>query len=72
MSFSFTILKIYDVLGNEVATLINEESAIGGAGVYEVELSINNLQLTSGVYFYQLKAGGFICKIKSVTASEAL
>jgi hypothetical protein len=53
----FTILKVYDVLGNEVATLVNEEKP---AGNYEVEFSINNLQLTSGVYFYRLKAGEYL------------
>jgi len=45
-------LKVYDVLGNEVATLINEEKP---AGSYEVEFNGSNL--TSGVYFYQLRAG---------------
>jgi len=49
---SFITLKVYDVLGNEVTTLVNEELP---AGEYEVEFSINNLQLTSGVYFYQLQ-----------------
>jgi len=48
-------LKVYDVLGNEVATLVKEELS---AGEYEVEFSGN--ELTSGVYFYQLKAGNFI------------
>ena len=43
-------LKVYDVLGNEVATLINEEKP---AGSYEVEFNGSNL--TSGVYFYQLR-----------------
>jgi hypothetical protein len=51
-------LKVYDVLGNEVATLVNEEQP---AGSYEVEFdassSIQNL--ASGIYYYQLKAGGF-------------
>jgi len=54
----FTILKVYDVLGNEVATLVNEESTTGGAGTYEIEF--NGDGLTSGVYFYQLRAGSFI------------
>ncbi len=48
----FTILKIYDVLGNEVATLINEEKE---AGIYEVEFDATNI--TSGIYFYRLTAG---------------
>ena len=48
-------LKIYDVLGNEVATLVNEEKP---SGVYEVEF--NAAELTSGIYFYKIKAGTFI------------
>ena len=47
-------LKIYDVLGREVATLVNEEKP---AGEYEVEFNAANLP--SGIYFYQLKAGQF-------------
>ncbi len=39
-------LKVYDVLGNEVATLVNEEKP---AGTYEVEF--NAVILTSGIYF---------------------
>ncbi len=50
----FVILKIFDVLGNEVATLVNEEKK---PGVYEVEF--NASQLPSGVYFYRLRAGGY-------------
>ena len=48
-------LKVYDILGNEIATLVNEESATGGAREYEVEF--DGIRLPSGVYFYQLKAG---------------
>jgi ligand-binding sensor domain-containing protein len=43
-------LKVYDVLGNEVATLVNEEKP---AGKYEVEF--NAVNKPSGIYFYQLK-----------------
>jgi photosystem II stability/assembly factor-like uncharacterized protein len=50
-------LKVYDILGREVATLVNEESATGGAGEYEVEFNGNNIP--SGIYFYQLKAGEY-------------
>ena len=52
-------LKVYDVLGSEIATLVNEELS---PGEYEVEFSRNliNQILTSGIYFYQLTAGGFI------------
>ncbi len=48
-------LKVYDVLGNEVATLVNEAKS---AGSYEIEF--NAEKLSSGIYFYELKAGAFI------------
>jgi hypothetical protein len=51
---SWQSLKIYDVLGNEVATLINEEKSVGN---YEVEFDAS--KFSSGVYFYILKAGDF-------------
>ncbi len=50
-----TTLKVYDVLGKAVATLVNEELP---PGEYEVEFDATGLP--SGVYFYQLKAGDFI------------
>jgi hypothetical protein len=52
---SFVTLKVYDVLGNEVAALVNEQKP---AGEYEVEF--NASELGSGIYFYQLKAGSFV------------
>jgi photosystem II stability/assembly factor-like uncharacterized protein len=54
---SFVTIKVYDVLGSEVATLINEESATGGAGTYEVEFSATGgaTSLPSGIYFYKLQ-----------------
>jgi hypothetical protein len=48
-------LKIYDILGNEIATLINEEKQ---PGVYEVEFNATNFP--SGIYFYRLQAGPFV------------
>lgn len=48
-------LKIYDVLGNEIATLINDEKP---AGTYTI--NFNAAGVASGVYFYQLKADGFV------------
>ncbi len=47
-------LKIYDVLGNEIATLVNE---IKSAGIYEVNFNAD--KLSSGVYYYKLTAGNF-------------
>jgi hypothetical protein len=48
-------LKIYDILGNQVATLVDEYKP---AGKYEMDF--NASALTSGIYFYQLKAGSFV------------
>jgi hypothetical protein len=53
-SASQTLLKVYDVLGNEVATLANDEIQ---AGTYEIEFNASSL--SSGVYFYKLQSGGF-------------
>ena len=53
----FVTLKVYDLLGNEVATLVNEEKQ---AGSYNVPFSMNNLKLSSGTYFYRLQAGNFV------------
>jgi hypothetical protein len=52
--FGFVSLKVYDVLGNEITTLVNEEKPVGS---YEVEFNASNLP--SGVYFYRLQAGSF-------------
>jgi hypothetical protein len=63
--FGFVSLKIYDVLGNEIATLVNEEKP---AGEYEVEFNPESSikQPASGIYFYQIKAGDFIQTKKMV------
>ncbi|MEW6702013.1 MAG: PQQ-binding-like beta-propeller repeat protein [Bacteroidota bacterium] len=52
-AFSKVSLKIYDILGREVATLVNEYQQ---PGIYNSQFSIRNYQLSSGVYFYTLKA----------------
>ncbi len=59
---SFVSLKVYDILGNEVATLVNEEKPVGS---YEVEFNSHSSlsgirELPSGVYFYRLQSGGYI------------
>jgi hypothetical protein len=61
----FVTLKVYDILGNEITTLVNEEKP---AGRYEVEFSAiggsasggNAYTLPSGIYFYRLQAGSFV------------
>ncbi|PJA99437.1 MAG: peptidase S8, partial [Ignavibacteria bacterium CG_4_9_14_3_um_filter_36_18] len=53
-SVQSVLLKVYDVLGNEVATLVDEEKP---AGDYEIEW--NASAFTSGVYFYKLQADSF-------------
>lgn len=51
---SFVTLKIYDILGNEIATLINAELPGG-----EYKVPFNASSLSSGIYLYQIKAGNF-------------
>ncbi len=51
----FVSLKVFDILGNEVATLVNEQRA---PGAYEVTFDAGNL--ASGVYVYTLNAGDFV------------
>ncbi len=59
LEISFVTFKVYDVLGNEIATLVNEEKP---AGSYEIEFSAagGGNELTSGIYFYRLQAGNFV------------
>ncbi|HQF41879.1 MAG TPA: T9SS type A sorting domain-containing protein [Ignavibacteriaceae bacterium] len=51
----FVSLKVYDILGTEITTLINEEKP---AGNYEVEFDAT--ELSSGTYFYKLISGNFV------------
>jgi hypothetical protein len=61
----FVSLKVYDVLGNEIAFLVNEEKP---AGIYEVEFSAiggsasggDTYNLSSGIYYYRLVAGFYV------------
>ena len=52
---AIVMIKVYDVLGNEIAILVNEEKPKGN---YEVEF--DGSDLASGIYIYQLRAGNFI------------
>ena len=62
-------LRIYDVLGREVAVLVDKEQR---AGSYQVQFTSNNYSarggqaLTSGVYFYLLRSGSFVESKKMV------
>ena len=51
----FVSLKVYDLLGNEIATIVNEEKP---AGTYEVEFNAN--RLSAGVYYYTLVTENFV------------
>ena len=48
-------LKVYDILGNKVAELVNENKPVG-----EYEILFDASELPSGIYLYQLRAGDFI------------
>ncbi len=50
----FVTLKVYNILGSEIATLVNSKQT---AGTYKVNFDANNLP--SGIYFYQIQAGQF-------------
>jgi len=54
-SLQNVLLKVYDILGREVTTLVNEEKS---AGIYEVKF--NSSSLLSGIYFYRLQTGKFM------------
>ena len=54
LNTGFVSLKVFDVLGNEIATLVNEEKS---AGAYVVNWNANNLP--SGIYVYKMQAGSF-------------
>ena len=55
------LIKVFDVLGNEIVTLINEEKP---AGSYQIEF--DGVDLPSGIYFYRLKSNSFINTKKMV------
>jgi len=54
-SKQYVTLKVYDVLGNEIAVLVNNEKP---AGSYEIEFNATNL--SAGVYYYTLSANNFV------------
>jgi len=56
-----TTVKVYDVLGKEVRTLVNEMKS---AGSFEVDFDGSNL--SSGIYFYSMRINGKIIETKSM------
>ncbi len=48
-------LKVYDILGNEIVTLVNEAKS---EGIYEIQFNASSL--VSGIYYYQLRSGNFV------------
>jgi hypothetical protein len=55
-------IKVYDILGKEIATLVNEEESMGS---HSVQFSANGGH-SSGVYFYQIRSGSYIAAKKMV------
>ncbi len=63
-TYNYTSLRVYDMLGREVATLVNEQKE---AGSYEV--IFNASHLASGIYFYKLTAGNYF-EVKKLTVMK--
>ena len=53
----FVSLKIYDILGKEVATLLNNNQ---NPGKYGISFSTKDYNLSSGIYFYTLRVNDFV------------
>ena len=53
---NFVTIKVYDILGKEVAILVNKEQS---AGKHKIEFDATKYNLSSGVYFYELSVGSF-------------
>lgn len=63
----FVTIKVYDALGREISTLVNERKE---AGNYKVNFSVgsfgNAANLSSGIYYYRISAGSFVKTLKAV------
>lgn len=59
----FVTLKVYDILGGDVATLVSEYKQ---PGKYNVEFRIENSELSSGIYFYKLQIGEYLSVKKMI------
>jgi Secretion system C-terminal sorting domain len=58
---SKVILKVFDIVGKELATLINKEQAGGN-----YEINFDATELTSGIYFYRIQAGNIVATKKMI------
>ena len=54
---SDVLLKVYDLTGKEIVTILDESKT---AGIHKITFNAANFNLTSGVYFYQLSVNGFV------------
>ena len=61
--WGFVSLKVYDILGKEIATLVYEEKQVGK---YQINFDASEFNLTSGIYVYILKAGNYIQSKKMI------
>lgn len=64
--FGMVTLKVYDILGNEIATLVNGEQSPGN---YEIEFNVNSgsaLNLSSGIYIYRITSGNYTITKKMI------
>ena len=56
-------LKVYDIMGREVISLVNEYQQ---AGTYTVSFNADKLSLSSGIYFYKIQTGEFTKSMKMI------
>ncbi len=66
-SDGFVTLRVYDILGREITTLVNEYKQ---AGSYNVEF--NAAELSSGIYFYKITANGKTGKYTAINKMQLL
>ena len=58
---SYVELKVFDMIGREIVTLVDEEQ---NAGNYEIKFSAKNLE--TGIYLYRIKANNLVCIKKMI------
>jgi hypothetical protein len=63
---SHVLIKIFNTLGQEIKTLVNQDKTAGYYSVYWDGLDNNGNQVGSGIYLYQIRAGSFVCTKKMI------